>query len=287
MVSELAAVKGGSSKPVLPHLDKFSGKRDEFDIWIYAAEAKLHVDGHAIGDLEAQFYYLYSSLSPAVRRSVFAFAQVPANRTPAQLLEKFRVDYGEPNKDKKAAFELSLLKQKDKEPISKFLIRFEELFYRAKGNTWPDDAILGLLFSFLNDEWLKRLREYPEAPDKYLELCTYFRKFDGNYYFFGNSGQGSNSRSPAVYDVGGGEPIDFIATRVTESQRKRWKKKNACTACGSPNYWSKDCLSNTGGGSSGRPSGSKPATQIRYIRAEPDGGLEEDDDGDDYNKEDY
>lgn len=44
--------------------------------------------------------------------------------------------------------------------------------------------------------------------------------------------------------------MDIMAIRVTESQRKRWKKKNACTFCGSPSYWSKDCLNNDGSGGS-------------------------------------
>ena len=51
-MTEFAAVKGGSSKPVLPYLDKFSGKKDELDTWIYATEAKLYVDSYLIGDLE-------------------------------------------------------------------------------------------------------------------------------------------------------------------------------------------------------------------------------------------
>lgn len=83
--------------------------------------------------------------------------------------------------------------------------------------------------------------------------------------------------------------MDLMATRVTELQRKRWKKKNACTSCGSPDHWSKDCPSNdgSGGSSSRRDRDGKQRVQIRYIRAEPGEGLEEDDDGDDFDGEDY
>ena len=154
---------------MLPHFDKYSGKKEELDTWIYAVEAKLYVDGYSIGDLEAQFHYLYSSLSPAVRRTLFPFIQssTPATRTPAQLFEKLRFNFGEVNQDKKAGLELYKLKQKDKESFSYFITRFEEVLYRAKGNTWPDTAILNSLRHSMNDEWLKRLGEHPEAPDTY------------------------------------------------------------------------------------------------------------------------
>ncbi|CCC06007.1 hypothetical protein SMACR_00223 [Sordaria macrospora] len=275
-IGRLQTTAGGSSqpKPVLPHLDKFTGDKKELDTWIYTAEAKLHVDGHAIGDLEAQFYYLYSSLSPAVRRTLFAFAQIPGNRTPARLLEKLRINYGEVNQDKKAGLELFALQQKSREPITSFLVRFEEVLYRAKANTWPDQAIINSLMSSLNDEWLGRLRERPDAPDSYSELCAYLRRLDGNNFLGGSTGHSS----AAVQDKG--EPMEIAVARIqptggssragsssgpSDAQRKRWKKKGACIACGSPSHWSKECPINQG------------QTRIRYIRAtESDGGLEED-----------
>ncbi|KAK3948855.1 hypothetical protein QBC32DRAFT_373249 [Pseudoneurospora amorphoporcata] len=200
LVSELATLKASESssqpKLVLPHLNKFLGDKKDLDTWIYTAESKLHVDGRAIGDLKAQFYYLYSSLSPSVRRTLFAFAQFfLANRTPAQLLEKFRVNYGEVNQDKKAGLELLSLKQKSRESISSFLLR--------------------------------RLREKPEYPDSYSDLCSYLRKLDANTFL--------ESSAPANYGAAyenGGELMHIDATR---------KKQGKCAACGSPDHWAREC----------------------------------------------
>ncbi|KAK3947051.1 hypothetical protein QBC32DRAFT_355595, partial [Pseudoneurospora amorphoporcata] len=76
LVSELATLKAGesSSQPKS----------------IYTVKSKLYVDSRIIGNLEAQFYYLYSSLS-------------------LSLFEKLRVNYTE-----------------SRESISSFLVRFEE-----------------------------------------------------------------------------------------------------------------------------------------------------------------
>ncbi|KAL4972653.1 hypothetical protein BDW66DRAFT_143834 [Aspergillus desertorum] len=46
-------------KPVLPDPEKFSGQALKFDTWLSAIRAKLRVDGQAIGDAIAQFYYVY------------------------------------------------------------------------------------------------------------------------------------------------------------------------------------------------------------------------------------
>ncbi|KAK3946963.1 hypothetical protein QBC32DRAFT_386573 [Pseudoneurospora amorphoporcata] len=183
-------------KLVFPYLDKFTEDKKELDTWIYTAEAKLYVDGHAIGDLEAQFYYLYSSLSPTVRRTLFAFAQILGNCTPARLLEKLRVNYREVNQDKKAGLELFTLQQKSREPITSFLVRFEE--------------------------WLGRLRERPDALDSYSELCAYLRRLDGNNFLGGSTGHSS----AAVQDKG--EPIEIAATRIRPAacgSTSHWSKE--------------------------------------------------------------
>ena len=49
-------------KPVLPDPDKFTGQALKFDTWLPSIKAKLRVDGTAIGDLVAQFYYVYLNL---------------------------------------------------------------------------------------------------------------------------------------------------------------------------------------------------------------------------------
>jgi hypothetical protein len=46
-------------KPSLPDPEKFNGQSYKFDTWLPSIKAKLRVDGEAIGDSVAQFYYVY------------------------------------------------------------------------------------------------------------------------------------------------------------------------------------------------------------------------------------
>lgn len=50
-------------------------------------QAKLEIDGDAIGTLEAQFWYIYACLVPGIQRSVLPLANAPALRTPEAILE--------------------------------------------------------------------------------------------------------------------------------------------------------------------------------------------------------
>jgi hypothetical protein len=51
-------------KPYLPNVDKFDSISYHFDTWLPLIEAKLLVDGEALGDLTGigQFYYVYLRL---------------------------------------------------------------------------------------------------------------------------------------------------------------------------------------------------------------------------------
>ncbi|KAL5330480.1 hypothetical protein ACEPPN_004008 [Leptodophora sp. 'Broadleaf-Isolate-01'] len=49
-------------KPSLPEPEKFSGNTTKWDTWLPSIEAKLLVDGEAIGNSTAQFYYVYLNL---------------------------------------------------------------------------------------------------------------------------------------------------------------------------------------------------------------------------------
>jgi len=57
-------------KPVLPDPEKFDGKAYKFDTWLPSIKAKLRVDGEAIGNAVAQFYYVYLNLESHVQAMV-------------------------------------------------------------------------------------------------------------------------------------------------------------------------------------------------------------------------
>ena len=60
----------GQLKPRLPDPKEFDGKTYRFDTWLPLIRAKLRVDGHAIGDSIAQFYYIYLNLEPSIQSTV-------------------------------------------------------------------------------------------------------------------------------------------------------------------------------------------------------------------------
>jgi hypothetical protein len=57
-------------KPTLPDPDKFDGKAYHFDTWLPSIKAKLRINGPAIGNTTAQFYYVYLNLESTVQAMV-------------------------------------------------------------------------------------------------------------------------------------------------------------------------------------------------------------------------
>lgn len=57
-------------KSSLPDPEKFSGQPHKFDTWLPSIKAKLRVDGEAIGDSVAQFYYVYLNLESHIQAMV-------------------------------------------------------------------------------------------------------------------------------------------------------------------------------------------------------------------------
>ncbi|KAJ5414730.1 hypothetical protein N7509_001357 [Penicillium cosmopolitanum] len=57
-------------RPVLPAPEKFTGTIVKFNTWVAAIRAKLRIDAEAIGDAQAQFYYVYLNLGSRVQAVV-------------------------------------------------------------------------------------------------------------------------------------------------------------------------------------------------------------------------
>jgi hypothetical protein len=251
LISEVAALKAdsGSARPraVLPHLDKFDGTAADLDAWVLSAEAKLHVDGAAIGDAHAQFYYLHACLAPAVKRKLLSFAKVPANRSPQRLIDKLQASYGEPNARQQAGQQMALLSQRSDERIHAYLLRFEEVLYRAGAESWPDAAKINSLVVSLNRSWRHRLSEQHDIPEKYDALLTYLRKLGSNTFL--SSSSSSVAPAAAAGPANAGDPMDISVNRIRPApldeaalaQRRKWKKEGRCTGCGSRNHWSQKC----------------------------------------------
>jgi hypothetical protein len=72
--SEILSLRTNQSisrpKPSLPDPEKFNGQAHKFDTWLPSIKAKLRVDGPAIGDTVAQFYYVYLNIESHVQAMV-------------------------------------------------------------------------------------------------------------------------------------------------------------------------------------------------------------------------
>ena len=100
--AELASLRINTRpKPVLPDVDKFDGTSYKWDTWRPMIKAKLRVDGRALGDLTAQFYYVYFALDSKVQAMVLpqlARAEEDDEWNPQSIFDQLARVFDNPNK---------------------------------------------------------------------------------------------------------------------------------------------------------------------------------------------
>jgi len=96
----IATNTSAKRKVCLPDLEKFTGQAYKFDTSLPSIKAKLLVDGEAIGDAIAQFFYVYLNLDLCVQAMVLP--QLPqADKTSHDynmILDQLTHVYDNPNK---------------------------------------------------------------------------------------------------------------------------------------------------------------------------------------------
>jgi hypothetical protein len=98
------------------------------------------VDGEAIGDSVAQFYYVYLNLESHVQAMVLpqlAAAEEKEIWAYKTILEQLARVYDNPNKVQEAEDRLFTLKQ-GTDSVPTYIAKFERVLYEAKGQDWPD-----------------------------------------------------------------------------------------------------------------------------------------------------
>ena len=136
----LKSTKPSRLKPVLPDPEKFNGQPYKFDTWLPSIRAKLRVDGEAIGDAVAQFYYVYLNLESPVQAMVLpqlASAEEKEIWDHKTILQQLKRVYDNPNKVQEAEDKLYALKQ-GTDSVPAYIAKFERILYEAKGQDWPD-----------------------------------------------------------------------------------------------------------------------------------------------------
>jgi len=227
-------------RQVLPEPDRFSGRAKDWDAWALAMKAKLKVDGHAIGDENAQFYFVYSSLDTNIQSMVLAYVQRVEKQgswDPSRLLDHLERIFDDPNKAKKAGQRLREMQQGSR-PLPTYLPRFERTLYEAGADAWPDDAKITTLTGGLNKEIKRRLGGQLNLPSRYDEFVRVLLALGDQQ---GEPGPSQHHRSNAM----DWEPTRIsagkIAPAVSAAQRQQWRDQGKCVRCGSSDHWVQKC----------------------------------------------
>jgi hypothetical protein len=127
-------------KPSLPDPERFIGQQYKFDTWLLLIKAKLRVDGNAIGDTVAQFYYVYLNLDSHVQAMVLpqlSQAEEQGEWDYQTILEQLTRVYDNPNKVQEAEDKLLALRQ-GTDSLLAYIAKFERVLYEARGQNWLD-----------------------------------------------------------------------------------------------------------------------------------------------------
>lgn len=158
IISKKSETKESNLKPPkekLPMLEKFKGNRAMWDEWHLTATHKLKKDGPAIGNTFDQFMYIYARLDGEAAKMVSTTAKMLSESETGHghnFLQYLNSVFGDPNKKARAQQQLYNLRQKEKEPFSSFLPRFETILATAGWSHYDDEQKISLLKNALSKE---------------------------------------------------------------------------------------------------------------------------------------
>jgi hypothetical protein len=168
-------------KAVLPDPEKFNGSAQRFDTWLPSIRAKLRVDGAAIGDSIAQFYYVYLNLESHVQATVLpqlAQAEHQEVWDYNSILQQLIRVYDNPNKVQEAEDKLLSLKQ-GTDSIPAYIAKFERVLYEASGQDWPDINKISVFRNGLSSMVRNRLAQQLNLPQKYPDFIRIVQQLAG------------------------------------------------------------------------------------------------------------
>jgi hypothetical protein len=121
-------------------------------------QAKITVDGAAIGNAYARIWYAFSRLKGDARSKVFPWMRIHANdpttvndTTLVELYRHLNLQFENRQLVEQSNQELNRLRQ-GRTPFPEFASEFERLLLLAGGQAWPDDVRIARLRSAINQE---------------------------------------------------------------------------------------------------------------------------------------
>ena len=250
----LKSIKPSRPKPSLPDPEKFNGQPYKFDTWLPSIKAKLHVDGEAIGEAVAQFYYVYLNLESHVQAMVLpqlATAEEKRIWDHDTILQQLKRVYDNPNKVQEAEDKLFALKQ-GTDSVPTYIAKFERVLYEAKGQDWPDVNKISTFRNGLGSTIRNRLAQQLNLPRKYPDFIKVVQQLAARSHAPNPSGNGPNPQGDPM-DTSVGAVISAItagspsptpshcARSISPARREQYRAEGRCVRCGSHDHWVRSC----------------------------------------------
>jgi Retrotransposon gag protein len=254
-------------KPCLPDPEKFNGKPLHFDTWLPSIEAKLEVDGEAIGSAIAQFYYVYLNLEPTVQSTVLpqlAAAKASKSWDPSSILTQLQRIYHDPHKAKRAEDRLFELSQGSTESLASYIARFERAIFEANAVNWPDANKIPVFRKGLRQVIKDRLDTQLLLPSDYPAFLKVVQQLSGRSSASASASVPASTPAPRFQPVTQQRPSDPMdlsnlelntlsfqtgqrpaspprARSTSPAQRQVLRLEGKCVRCGSLRHWVSDC----------------------------------------------
>lgn len=256
-------------KPSLPDPVKFDGKSYHFDTWLPSIQAKLRVDGGAIGDDVAQFYYVYDRLESVVQSQVLpqlARAEEDQQWRFQTILDQLNRAHDNPNRTQDALDRLHRIEQKPSESLASYITNFDRLLFEAKGHNWDDDRKISAFRYGLISTIKNRLAQQLELPRTWDNFLIVVHKLSAASSSSSRPGFSSAvagapafhsnrpSAQPAadtmdltvmnredleLYEIN--QPAMPALHTFEPTSRTSYRETGACLRCGSFDHWLADC----------------------------------------------
>jgi len=245
-----------------------------------ALKAKLSVDGSAIGDSTAQFYYVYLNLESSVQSMVLpqlSYAEHTQSWDYHTILDQLSRVYDNPNKQSEAEDKLHSLRQGN-DSLSAYIAKFERTFFRNGLNSairsrLAQQLVLPRVYAdFLRT--VQQLSSKTAAPPYQTAPRIASDPMDISELTI-------NVVTPAIGTLTSSEPISpaMPARSTSKELRQLYRQTGRCVRCGSQDHFIKNCSLAPASTATGSGSGkwvTTAAIDNHYSDTESDSGSDSD-----------
>lgn len=239
------------SRHRLPHLHKFSGKREDWQQWNMSATMKLKTDYTAIGGPGDQFTYLYMAMETEPQSRMTSWVQramKSGNDTPEAFLEQAKITFSDPNEQQNAHTRLANMRQ-GKEAFHTFLPKFEAELARAGGADWAEAVQVNYLRATLNTDLAMAIitgrlprNDYHAFKDGVLAIDADLQALQANKPTKPGHSNPATSKGNAQEDKMDWEPTKANSRRrVTQEEIEQRRDSGACIKCGKKGHFGREC----------------------------------------------